>query len=99
MRPTADRRRHVGEVAAALRPRRSGGAVIGIERGFVLEDADGGLTPLGEFWADAGVRMNEGGCDPYGRFYCGSMAYDQTPGAGTLYRLDPDRSVRSSSTA
>ncbi|WP_442788393.1 hypothetical protein [Dactylosporangium sp. NBC_01737] len=21
--------------------------------------------------------MNDGGCDPDGRFYCGSMAYDQ----------------------
>ena len=38
--------------------------------------------------------MNEGGCDPDGRFYCGSMAYDKRPGAGALYRLDPDRSVR-----
>ena len=37
--------------------------------------------------------MNEGGCDPDGRFYCGSMAYDQQPGAASLYRLDPDRSV------
>ena len=36
--------------------------------------------------------MNEGGCDPDGRFYCGSMAYDQRP-ARRLYRLDPDGSV------
>ncbi len=40
-----------------------------------------------------GVRMNEGGCDPDGRFYCGSMAYDKSEGAAALYRLDPDRSV------
>jgi sugar lactone lactonase YvrE len=38
--------------------------------------------------------MNEGGCDPDGRFYCGSMAYDQAPGAGSVYRLDPDGSTR-----
>ena len=37
--------------------------------------------------------MSEGGCNPDGRFYCGSMAYDQRPGAASLYRLDPDRSV------
>jgi sugar lactone lactonase YvrE len=87
------RRRHVGGVAAALRPRRGGGAVIAVERGFTLEDADGTLTPMEPVWTDAGVRMNEGGCDPDGRFWCGSMAYDQRPGAAALYRLDPDGSV------
>ncbi len=87
-------RRHVSGVAAAIRPRRRGGAVIGVERGFALEDADGTLTHLGELWTDNHVRMNEGGCDPDGRFYCGSMAYDQRPGAASLYRLDPDLAVR-----
>ncbi len=87
-------RRHVGSIAAALRPRQGGGAVIGVERGFCLEDADGTLTRLDEAWADAGIRMNEGACDPDGRFYCGSMAYDQRAGAGALYRLDPDLSLR-----
>ncbi len=86
-------RRHVGQIAAALRPRRGGGAVIGIERGFALENPDGSLTALPEVWSDPAVRMNEGGCDPEGRFYCGSMAYDQHPGGAALYRLDPDRSV------
>jgi sugar lactone lactonase YvrE len=86
-------RRHVGQVAAALRPRRGGGAVIGIERGFALEDADGSIRPLDEVWSDPSVRMNEGGCDPDGRFYCGSMAYDQRQGAASLYRLDPDGTV------
>ncbi|MFF6779862.1 SMP-30/gluconolactonase/LRE family protein [Streptomyces sp. NPDC012510] len=87
-------RRHVGDVAAAVRPRRRGGAVIGVERGFALEDADGTLTHLPELWDDdRGIRMNEGGCDPDGRFYCGSMAYDKRPDAGTLYRLAPDGSV------
>ncbi|WP_338144981.1 MULTISPECIES: SMP-30/gluconolactonase/LRE family protein [Cryobacterium] len=32
-------------------------------------------------------------CDPDGRVYCGSMAYDQRPGAGILHRLDPDGTV------
>lgn len=86
-------RKHVGEVAAALRPRRGGGAVIGVRRGFVLEEPDGSLTPLPELWSGDEVRMNDGGCDPDGRFYCGSMAYDERPGGGALYRLDPDRSV------
>jgi sugar lactone lactonase YvrE len=84
---------HVGEVAAALRPRRDGGLVVALERGFALIGPDGGLEKLPELWSDAGVRMNDGGTDPDGRFYCGSMAYDMSPGAGALYRLDPDGDV------
>src|SRR3712207_1980670 len=86
-------RSHVGSAAAAIRSRRRGGAASAVERGFVLEEADATLTRLGELWTGGDVRMNEGGCYPDGHFYCGSMAYDQRPGAGALYRLDPDRSV------
>ncbi|WP_432485156.1 SMP-30/gluconolactonase/LRE family protein [Kineococcus esterisolvens] len=91
-------RRRYGDVAAVVRPRAAGGAVVAVERGFVLEDADGSLTPLPELWgAEAGLRMNEGGCDPDGRFYVGSMAYEQAGGAGegrgSVFRLDPDGSV------
>ncbi|MCK9930212.1 SMP-30/gluconolactonase/LRE family protein [Frankia sp. Mgl5] len=100
----AVRRDHVGAVAAALRPRAGGGTVLALERGFALIDPVGpedlsGLTGgvrrcLGDLWdADAGVRMNDGGCDPDGRFYCGSMAYAETAGAGSLYRLAPDGTV------
>jgi sugar lactone lactonase YvrE len=84
---------HVGEVAAALRPRRGGGAVIGVRRGFALEEPDGLLHALPELWSGDDIRMNDGGCDPDGRFCCGTMAYDETPGAGSLFRLDPDGSV------
>jgi sugar lactone lactonase YvrE len=84
---------HVASVVAAVRPRRGGGAVLGVERGFALEEADGEITLLPELWTDPGVRMNEGGCDPDGRFYCGSMAYDQAARAASVYRLDPDGSV------
>lgn len=87
-------RRHVADVAAAIRPRSKGGTVIGIERGFALENPDGTLIRLDELWTNDQVRMNEGSCDPDGRFYCGSMSRDKRPGAGVLYRLDPDLSVR-----
>lgn len=87
-------RRHVATIAAAVRPRRGGGAVIGVERGFALEAPDGGVSVMPELWSDGSIRMNEGGCDPDGRFYCGSMAYDQRHGAASLYRLDPDGETR-----
>jgi sugar lactone lactonase YvrE len=87
-------RRKVAGVAAAIRARRSGGYVLATENRFVLLGPD--LTEqklLPPVFDDPLIRMNDGGCDPQGRFYCGTMAYDETPGAGTLYRLDPDDSV------
>ena len=38
-------------------------------------------------------RMNDGNCDGAGRFWAGTMALDERPGAGALYRLDPDLTV------
>src|SRR5689334_19291778 len=57
-------RKHVGSVAAVVRPRVGGGAVIGVERGFALEAPDGTITTLPELWTSSDIRMNEGGCDP-----------------------------------
>lgn len=87
-------RAHVGRVAAVVRPRREGGLVVALENGFAVIDS-GQREPrtVAEAFHDPAIRMNDGGCDPQGRFYCGSMAYDHTPGRGTVYRLDPDGSV------
>lgn len=87
-------RLRVGAIAATVRPRHRGGLVIAVERGFALLDP-GSVEPqlLPELWSDTSVRMNDGGCDPQGRFYCGSMAYDAAPGRGALYRLDRDCSA------
>lgn len=87
-------RLHVGTVAAFVRPRASGGYVVGLERGIALADGpDGTPTPLPELWSDPNLRLNEGGCDPAGNLYAGSMAYDRTPGAARLYRITPDGDV------
>lgn len=81
---------HVSNVAAAVRPRSSGGMVVATERGFALVRESGKVDQLDELWSDPSIRMNDGGCDPSGAFYCGSMAYDMRPGAGRLYRLNTD---------
>lgn len=86
---------HVGEVAAVIRPRASGGAVLALKDRFAVTDGDlSQLRTVARVGLPPGVRLNEGGCDPDGRFYCGSMATDESPQAGTFYQLDPDGSVR-----
>jgi len=39
------------------------------------------------------MRMNDACADPAGRFWAGSMAFDFTPDAGSLYRVDSDGTV------
>ena len=82
-------RRHVGAIAAAMRTRAAGGLVVAVEHGFVLIDGDGRIGPERAAFTDPGCRMNEGGVDRQGRFFCGSMPYDQAGPRGALYRFDP----------
>ena len=89
-------RHHVGSVAAMIRPRRGGGHVILGERGLLLADEDelwSAVRALPEVWGSDEVRMNEGGCDPQGNLYAGSMAYDQREGGAKLYRFGPEGDV------
>lgn len=87
-------RRRVGSVAAALRPRRGGGAALLLEHDLATTDGD----PLDETSPVAavlrvsvaeGVRLNEGGCDSQGRFLLGSMAWDSSPAHGRVVRVTP----------
>ncbi|MFI5673384.1 SMP-30/gluconolactonase/LRE family protein [Streptomyces cellulosae] len=63
--------------------------------GIALLTADGELEWLDrpEDRTPVPSRMNDGVADPAGRFWAGSMPYDGTPGAGSLYRTDPDGTV------
>jgi sugar lactone lactonase YvrE len=74
---------------------RAGEWIAAAGTGIALLDADGGVEWLARPEQDGATarRMNDGACDPHGRFWAGSMAYDATPGAGSLYRVDPDTSV------
>lgn len=89
------RRHDVGSpVAAVIRRRRQGGFIVATEHGFALFDEHFALVRrLPDLLDDPAIRLNEGGCDPAGRFYIGSMAYDQAPGAAAVYRLDADGST------
>jgi sugar lactone lactonase YvrE len=93
---------------ATMRAGNSVGAVVPAAAGGWLAAADGGFTVLapdgaprvllelaGEGGSEesGGTRMNDAACDRAGRFLAGTMAIDQRPGAGALYRLDLDGTV------
>jgi sugar lactone lactonase YvrE len=80
----------------AVLPRRDGVLVAALmARGLVELGPD---LREGELWVEPEPgkpenRYNDGKVDPAGRVFIGTMATDQTPGAGTLYRVDHDGSV------
>jgi sugar lactone lactonase YvrE len=80
----------------AVAPYAPGGVLAAVGRSFVrLELPTGGITPIAGTPEGDGpaLRMNDGGVDPAGRFWAGTMARDGSPEAGTLYRLDADGSA------
>jgi sugar lactone lactonase YvrE len=90
---------HGGDTVGFVVPAAAGGWVLGAGGGITRLSPDGTARVLidlaGEGGSpdDGGTRMNDGGCDAAGRFFGGTMAFDQRPGAGSLYRLDLDGTV------
>lgn len=87
---------HVGSDVGTIVPRKSGGVMLAVQGGFAHLDLDSGKLEEMAMVEDhlPGNRFNDGKCDPAGRFWAGSMAYDLTKGAGSLYCMEPDLTVR-----
>jgi sugar lactone lactonase YvrE len=84
----------VGKPPGAVVLRASGGLVVAAGQEFLsLDPLTGTVTELAAAPYRPGTRMNDGKCDWAGRFYAGTMADDESPGKGSLYRLDTDQSV------
>ena len=83
--------RHVGTVVT----RASGGLMLAVREGFASFDLETQeLTLIANPEAHiTGNRFNDGKCDPAGRFWAGTMAYENPTNQGSLYRLDTDFSV------
>jgi sugar lactone lactonase YvrE len=86
---------HVELPLGAVAPASDGRWIAAVGDGVALLDAAGGLDWLGRPESRHGgrTRMNDGVCDPAGRFWAGSMAYDGRSPLGSLYRVDTDHTV------
>lgn len=82
----------VGRPLGAAAPATAGGLVLAAGQGLAHRAEDGTLTELASL--EPGThRMNDAACDPAGRFWAGSMAYDERDSGGSLYRLELDGTV------
>ena len=88
-----------GDTLGAVAPAATGGWLLAAGGGFAHLADDGTARVLLDLAGEGGTadtggtRMNDAACDPAGRFLAGTMAFDQRPGAGALYRLDLDGTV------
>ena len=84
----------VGSRVGALAPLREPGAgwVLAVQDGFAHLAEDGLVTPLVTGLVAGQDQMNDGVCDPAGRFWAGSQAIPREPRAA-LFRLAADGSV------
>jgi sugar lactone lactonase YvrE len=89
-----------GDTLGAVAPAAAGGWLLAAGGGFAHLSEDGTARMLLDLAGEGGTedaggtRMNDAACDPAGRFLAGTMAFDQRPGAGALYCLDLDGTVR-----
>ena len=91
-----DRAIDVGQLVGTVVPRKSGGVIVALHHGIAsLALETGHLNIIADPEANLpGNRFNDGKCDPAGRFWAGTMSLSEVPGAGSLYVIDTDLSVR-----
>lgn len=82
-------------VGAAV-PKKSGGLMLALQNGFYSMNLDSQqLTPIVDPEEHLlNNRFNDGKCDVSGRFWAGTMALDDSFGAGSLYCLEVTNTVK-----
>ncbi|MBN8578615.1 MAG: SMP-30/gluconolactonase/LRE family protein [Cytophagales bacterium] len=81
----------VGQRVGTIVPMQGRGALVGLQRGIYKLDTQTGKTELlVNPLPDTLLRLNDGKCDPAGRFWVGSLALDSRRRGASLYRFDKD---------
>src|SRR6516165_9637667 len=82
----------VGQEVGAVVPRCGGGLALAVRDGIaVASDTGEGFELTVPVERDIpGNRMNDAKCDPAGRLFAGTTAFDFSPHAAALYRVAPD---------
>ena len=85
----------VGEPVGAAVPTVTGRLALAARDGFsLLDPSTGGVERIADVEADEpATMMNDGKCDPAGRFWAGTKDVAGDGPLGSLYRLDPDHTL------
>ena len=85
---------HLQETVGAVVSARDGELLIAGARRLYRVAPDGAVTPGPELITRrTASRLNDGGCDPDGRFLVGSLALDDRAGAEVLVRVDQEGGI------
>jgi sugar lactone lactonase YvrE len=81
-----------GAMVCAVAPWAGDTVLVALADALAAVDVgDGSVRRLADIpHREPGMRCNDGACDPGGRFWIGTMALDERPGVGALYRYDVD---------
>src|SRR5262249_32270311 len=94
-RTGADAIFEIGQPVGAITPTVRSDWLMATRDGFARLDPATGATTLAAIVEDdrPDNRMNDGYCDPRGRFWAGTMSMTHAREAGALYRIDPNGQV------
>ena len=86
----------IGQAVGTVVPRSAGGLMLATQHGFAyFDEKTQQLTMIHDPEPHLPEnRFNDGKCDPTGRFWVGTMAFEPKAGVGSLYCMDTDRTVR-----
>lgn len=91
------RRYDLGGNVSALAPilDRDDGWIVAMDQSLWLLSESGQLREVAQLERDGGDAMllNDGAADPWGSFWVGSMAVNEAPGRGSVYRFRPSTGV------